>query len=288
MTYILHNTIDKIKKAIVKAESDVKTLSRDTIGGFDEEQITTFLRAYVESELKKISKNNTIANAFSNDMQNYLLLHPELDCKYNDIVAVSTGLIAEVSWHTRHVEGKQKIEGEEDTGTGGDFGLTISQPKIEINNKKIDIVSEGYRNGLLVQAKLQLLSEKFGKLTTKQKRVLKGRLGYSSLLLYTTQNDNLNNFKWILCKGFKMQDIKGWLKKGVFPINNSTAEIIDMLGRGSIGTDDESTINNIILAEPDNAYCISIHWKDDGYKGSLEKLNKNMQKSTEPHVKNYR
>ena len=118
--------------------------------------------------------------------------------------------------------------------------------------------------------------------------MLDGRMGYLFLLLYNTQNDNLNTFQWIPCKGFKLQDVKRWLQEGVFPRNNSTAEIIDMLGRGSIGTDNESAIKNIILAEHRNAFGIRIYWKDSDYKSSLEKLNENMQKPTEQRVHIYR
>jgi len=201
--------------------------------------------------------------------------------------AVSTGLIAEVSWHPRHVEGKQKIEGEKETGTGGDFGLTISQPNIAHKHKEIVIESEGYRSGLLVQTKLESLSEKYGDLTTKQELVLKGRMGFLSLLLYNIHGEALNNLQWILCKGYKLQDAKRWLEEGVFPNSNSTAEIIEMLGKGSIGTDDESIIKNIILAEHRNAFSIRIYWKDSDFKSSLNRLNENMQKPKEQRVHNY-
>lgn len=97
-------------------------------------------------------------------------------------------------------------------------------------------------------------------------KVLPDTLQYLALVLYSYEDlerNFLNPFKWQLCQSTEIKDVQGWLKSNTFPELNSSDLILEQLGRGAIGTDDDDTINKLICPAMNPVLTISVTWPDD-------------------------
>jgi hypothetical protein len=170
---------------------------------------------------------------------------------------ISAGLVAGVSWHPIQTEGAT---------TGGDLGITLAQPHVQIANSKLLIDPLKTQSGLLTQAKAKKCGEAWGELTDSQKKLLPGRESFLSLLGYEysdLENIVLEPFAWTPCTGYSIKQVEEWLSSNKFPKKVATSEIVKALGAGTLGTTDPGIIEKVIC--PPNApyltISISIDWK---------------------------
>lgn len=248
----------------VKAEEKMLVLIEKKYWDGNEEFITELFHGELRESLEEVSKKKEFENAFLSDIKAQFEKWG-YGINFSEIKKFADGIEARNIRHTRYIEGK----------TGGDFGLLVTRPSVTYepsisnfntfnsNIKKIQIDAE-YRCGLLCQAKLKNQRNKWGTLTTKQKKVLPERIDYLSLVLYEYLDEdrrNLDSFHWQLCKeAKKIENIQDWLKLGNFPNKVISAEIIKDLCNGKIGTDNSEFIDNYISPEVKKSFEIKIGW----------------------------
>jgi hypothetical protein len=151
-----------------------------------------------------------------------------------------------------------------------DFALLISHPKIDCEERRsfkpVDIESHGSKCGLLSQAKLKRHKRKWGKIKANQKKRLRGREEYLSLLLYEYSDDShtcLEKFRWHICKNSSIDDVAEWLQQGRFPKSYGVSDVLWKLARGEIGTKNREIIDDIILPKASQVITVWIDWPDD-------------------------
>jgi hypothetical protein len=279
---ILDETLRIVSQAIGQAEANVRQELGSCQGDFDEEAITSSFRTKLNLELQRVSANMKIARAFATDLAHTLsTCRPRLTYNKARVQCVTAGFLAAASWHPRSVEGRKRIAGQKQGGSGGDFGLTIAQPTIRLHTRRLVIDPTEHRTGLLVQAKRRDRSRKWGILSPHQQDVLQHHTEYLALLLYDhVNNSQLLPFRWPLCKGHTVPEIVQWLTKDAFPDQNvlTSVDIVNNLGKGAIGTHNDANIDDVILAEHRNAIAITLYWKDDHFKSALASLNDSMKR----------
>jgi hypothetical protein len=172
--------------------------------------------------------------------------------------SLAHGLIADVTLHRRATE---KV-------TGGDIGFMILRPQIEDQDKKLKI--DDYRRGILCQAKLKRSSGKWGSFTQKQKKVLPERLPYLGLLLYKDEERRqLSQFQWQLCdSASSIDEVSKWLRRASFPSLITSDFLIQGVGNGQIGTDNDQVLDEIVSPVGNQALIIRIYWPTDSHPGS--------------------
>lgn len=112
----IHDTLEVVCRHVTAAEEKVRRSVHDAFPAADEEQITTLFQEKLHETLTAASQEGEIAQAFASDLQSAGV------SRFNDdAFRMARGIIAEVSWHPRHVERK----------AGGYFGLLFVRPKIE-------------------------------------------------------------------------------------------------------------------------------------------------------------
>jgi hypothetical protein len=161
----IHETLKVISRCWLDAEAELKKEISGPFPGIGEEFITEYFHGLFQKQLQESNINMEIQNAFFKDLKDHNIYFDSTKLK-----DVSAGIIAKVTLHKRSDEGKK---------TGGDLGILINRPDINMATCQIDY----YRRGLLCQAKL-FKTTKWGGLTKPQERLLKLKLDYSALLLY--------------------------------------------------------------------------------------------------------
>jgi hypothetical protein len=219
-----------------------------------EEFITELLNSELEREFQKASDSRFVEKAFLTDLKKaFPLITGE------SLSNVALGLIATVSFHPKHVEGK----------TGGDLGLVVVRPHVQMFpfDKHLTI-DRDHRRGLLCQAKIFGNKSKWGPLTPKQLELLPGKIDYSSLLLYRYADQrakrcDLLPFAWQLTRAATIEEIKGWLASGYFPGLSDSRVIFQSLIRDKIGTGDKVVIDRDVAPSGlRDSLVITIRWKD--------------------------
>lgn len=258
------STLEVIKKCWKNAECELQTLIKEKHPDLNEEFITRLFYGEFSFSVRGASKKGDISKAFLNDLEQAF---PNLG--YIGQLDIFEGLIAEVSLHKREVE---KI-------TGGDFGLTIIRPIVQISQScfgQAEFTKDEYPCGLLCQAKIRRRNGKWGKLSKRQKDVFPDRIKYLGLLLYSYSDEDrhkLNKFEWQLCQDATLKEVKEWLKSERFPSKKASWEIISLLGNGSIGTDNREIIQNIIVPETKPNLSIRIFWPPDKDPGKEVRIS---------------
>jgi len=248
------STLEVIKKCWKNAEGELQTLIKRKHPDLDEEFITRLFYGEFSFSVRGASKRGDISKAFLNDLEQAF---PNLG--YIGQLDVFEGLIAKVSLHKKEVE----------KFTGGDFGLTIIRPILQMSQSfsgQPVFTKDEYPCGLLCQAKIKRRNGKWGKLTNKQKDVFPDRMKYLGLLLYSYLDEDrhkLNKFEWQLCQDATPREVEIWLKSDKFPNKKDSGEIISLLGNGSIGTDNREIIQNIIMSKTKPNLSIRIFWPPD-------------------------
>jgi len=267
----LNNTVNLIGDLFKKAEETVKSDIDLAFPQACEEQITVVLQLELAKILNKANQQKEIERAFQKDIDRGIRESLLPTSTSNHIKALSNGIVAKVSWHKRNIEQK----------TGGDLGLLIVQPEVSFFNRKISLSRCKNERGLLVQAKLKKNNESWGHLTANQRKILKDRVNYLSLLRYEfidQENRKLKDFYWTLCNGASIINVIEWLKKDDFPKNQTSKEIITNLGLGNIGTNDQQIINSVIIPTRNGqTIFIKIDWEDTDPGTAVFNLNKSLQ-----------
>ena len=247
------NTLECLAEYWLKAEESLREDICSNYPEADEEFITRMFHGKYSAILKIVSEQKIIERAFLNDLRKAF---PELGIELSQ---VAHGLIAEFSLHKRTTE---RI-------TGGDIGILIIRPSIEREYDYLKIYD--YRSGLLCQAKLKNNQGKWGRLTNNQLKVLKDKLSYFSLLLYSYEDlerRHLSPFKWKICDSAGIDEIQEWLNRDNFVGLLPSDDIIIQLGTGKIGTNNDEIIDKYISPASNPVLVIRITWPDGKGPGS--------------------
>jgi hypothetical protein len=246
-----------------EAESRVIADIRERHSRPNETEITFLFRGHLREVVGQASARRDFENALRVD-----LTATFTDLRYDDrqrINDLPRGLVASVSFHGSQHEGRV---------SASDLALLVRRPMISRTQWPSDGVriERGDPRALLGQAKLGRGSKrrtnlKWGKLTKPQRRVVPDVLSYYSILLYRLLDPDgtvLSPFGWQLCSGHEVKDIEGWLLEGVFPSETSSAQLIQELNLGRIGTSDPAVIERV--TSPEKISCptieIRIDWPD--------------------------
>jgi hypothetical protein len=231
------------------AESEVRQRIGSYHAGVGEEFITEEFQGKFAELLEVASGRGEIEQAFVRDVQ---ARYPSV--ARTELARRARGLIAKVSLHSRDVEAR----------TGGDLGFLVSRPIVTTIRRGAISIHRHYRRGLLCQAKLKRLKGKWGRLTPNQRKVLPQRAAYMSLLLYRYLDEKrLDGFRWQLCKGASLKTMLAWLRDDRFPNAVESAVILNGVGNGSIGTDDEKILSEVVCPDGARVLEIKIDWPDD-------------------------
>jgi hypothetical protein len=248
----ISRTIGAVATAWEEAEAAVRAEIGESVPGTGEEFITERFHGKFAETLRQTSRKGRIERAFSADLS---MAAPNLS--ELEIGRTARGLVADVSLHPREVEKK----------TGGDLGLVIIRPTLARSARGGIQVGRGYRRGILCQAKLKAIRGRWNSLTKNETKVLQGRLDYLVLLLYRygdRRGRELNEFRWQLCRGVSIDDVKAWLREDEFPSIVASRKILVSLGNGEIGTDNEQILENVISPAGTRVLVIKIDWPSGG------------------------
>jgi hypothetical protein len=172
-----------------------------------------------------------------------------------------------VTLHARDTEGV----------TGGDLGLVISRPQVTRSNRNCLKIDRSYSRGILCQAKLKAVEERWGQLSERQVALLPNQLGFLGLLLdryLDLRRTELDKFTWQLGRGATLDEVLGWLKNDSFPEVMTSSAVIRALGDGEIGTDDRDTLERIITPVSNRYLEVRIYWPNGGPSGEVEVLSR--------------
>lgn len=221
------------------------------------EECITFLFA---SELRFVVGQASTAKAFEQAFMGDLRHQfPGL----GDALKSRGGLLARVNLHSRRHEGLL---------SASDLGIIVTRPSLYGHPGSLQIqVLRDKPRGLMAQAKLNGLTGKgslrWGSLTDKQEDLLPDHLDYCALLLYQLEGAHRNKlapFRWQLCRGFSVPDLKGWLRSGTLPKESSSRDIIRALSAGTVGTGSPEIIGKIVDPRSSRfgAIEIRVFWAD--------------------------
>ena len=133
-------TLDVISSCWKEAEESLRADISEDYPNANEEFITQMFHGKLSKFLKIASKERRIETSFRRDIENAFPM-----IQNYDVYKISNGLIADVVLHKRKTE----------MVTGGDIGLIINRPNIELQTYRNVVKVDFYRNGLLCQAKLK-------------------------------------------------------------------------------------------------------------------------------------
>ena len=239
-----------------------EALRRDTASitpGSPEEELTKGFGRHFAEQLGAASTDGAIEVAFRHDLERACSA-----MSFSDLTRVASGLVATLVQHERTAE----------RVTGGDVGLMLERPRLEIHGDELQI--ERYQRGLLGQAKLRNSRGKWPVFTVRQREKLPKHMKYLALLLYS-YNDRerrvLNPFDWQLCDGATLDDATAWLRMGTFPGTIRSNWIINGLGIATIGTDDKKVIDEVICHPSSRSITITIWWPPGADPGSTVRVS---------------
>ena len=242
-----------------RAEQALQDQIKQELPDINEETITVLLSGKLNAEFNKASENGAVRVAFLHDLRVFLS-----DIPNPDLYEISRGIIATVHFHPREVEKK----------TGGDFGIVFTRPDVRrtaYSRSKLTIAGEN-RRGLLCQAKVFRRNATWGKLSERQRKVIRERLSYFALVLYRFADQSgdrreLAPIQWQIATNATVDGIDGWLKSDVFPTLEGSQQIINALAKSEIGTDDGNMIDEYIAPQMRPALEIIIRWQDGDAPG---------------------
>jgi len=242
---VLVKTVRQIADSFAKAEASVRNIVQTIRPNAEEVALTNDLERELANELTLASSKGQVARSFAEDLKaTFPFTNPYV------FQTAASGLVAEVSWHGQNVEKR----------TGGDFGLVLVRPCVEVRGDRLTILS-GRRNGILVQAKRKRPKRQWGRLTTKQQTLFATFRSYGCLLLYRFLDaGTLAPFQWQLLRRRRLRTVNTWLAEDRFPNCHGSVAFINMLGTGSIGTSSLKVIKDSIIARSTRTLVISIDW----------------------------
>lgn len=224
-----------------------------------EELITDLLAGELRASVARASGSHSVEHAFLEDLKSQI---PNLSV--SDARRFG-GLIASVTPHTKSHEGRV---------SAADLGIVILRPQVWLNgwgNETIEC-SRDHATGLLAQAKLGHHKKRregysWNTLKKKQEDLFPDRRAYYSLLLYRLKGKELNEFhplRWQLCRDNTVEDVKEWLRSGLFPEEQPSSALLKKLFDGKIGTPDPNIIQSVIAPTQGDFRVIEIRifWPD--------------------------
>lgn len=264
----LHRLLGDI---FAESEAVVRRACVDPLSRAQEIEITALFLVETTRQLEDASSRGLVAGAVHDDLATFLHAHgvhfptslPEVTC----------GLVARVSRHTPESEAR----------TGGDFGMLLVEPTFYFHRVgRLEIERSGIRRGLLVQAKRRPRAGTWNQLTEKQQASLPSRMPYSALLRYEFEAESddcpLKEFRWNVLADASVEQVVAWLRFGVFPESLRTAEVIDGLSRGAVGTSDPATIEQDICSTAGGGLKVNIDWREgDDPEIALARLHRELR-----------
>ena len=152
-TIHINETLAVVCEAIGRAEKTLREQVRLYYQNAGEEFITNLLYGQIRYWLSEASKERLIENAFLKDLENSLRYNHFSDYGLSrQLHNRAAGLVADIVLHNKTTEGK----------TGGDFGLIIIHPLLQVDNRCLEIKKDQC-SGLLCQAKLKGKAGKWNK-----------------------------------------------------------------------------------------------------------------------------
>jgi hypothetical protein len=272
----ISNTLRVVADCWSSAEESLRTDIKKDYPGVNEEFITQMFHGKLARSLREASEAHRIERAFLVDLQKAF---PGLGYG-SGLRSVAHGLIADVTLHRRDTE----------RVTGGDIGFMIVRPQISDHvHDHVHTLQVGYyRRGLLCQAKIKRANGIWGSFTRQQKKVLLERLPYLALLLYSYEDEErriLRQFQWQLCNSASsINDVSQWLRRKNFPSLVGSNVIIKSVGNGQTGTDDDTTLDEIVAPTGNPALVIMINWPKDDYPGSQVRVYSRRKVENHVHV----
>jgi hypothetical protein len=258
MHFSIPKTIELVSQCWGRAEDAIRQRWKKRNVIADEPYITGCFWDNLNDELEAATSDGALKRAFQEDLCHAF---PRLQSHYGTLDQITHGLFMDCRLHDK---------GEEEV-TGGDYGLSIIQPEFHARAYESSIRLK--EHGLLCQAKIRRKTGKWGSLTTNQGQVLPPYLGFASLVLYDysqIKGSPLDPFKWQLCGGFAIEEVKRWLLRDSFPSILSSKEVLLKLSKGEIGTCDEKFLRDVIRSTARPELRIRITWRDgvppDGIK----------------------
>lgn len=274
-TFHINETLAVVCDAIGQAEENLREHIRIYYKNAGEEFITDLFYGQVKYFLSEASKKRLIENAFLKDLENALGYNHLGDYTLSRLLKNrSAGLVADIVLHNKRTEGK----------TGGDFGLIIIHPSIQIDSRYLKI-KKGQCSGLLCQAKLKDKVGKWNKLNDNQRVALNHNKDFSSLVLYSyadMERIDFNPISWVLCRNEVIANIEEIMKRDALDELTmlGTKKILQLLGRKEIGTNDKKLINEIVSPSVRQHFELRIYWPDnDDDTDTLKIKIKNFQEA---------
>lgn len=245
----LPETLKLLKSCWSSAENSARDLFTKKYKIHTEVTINQLFYGELSERFRKANDRNAFSQAVLTDLAP-LATSPSLMDAARRITA---GIVARVSYHEPQVE----------VHTGGDLGLTVIRPSFTKARSCRGFSSWLHEQGLLCQAKRQTKDGKWGLFTQKQKEVLPKHIRYLILLLYGysgPRRDVLDTFMWKSCANNDLETINKWLHSNVLDGIIYSPEVIELLGNGKLGTDDEKTIEEVICAGNNSYLKVEITW----------------------------
>jgi len=251
-----------IAQCWASAEEEARAAIREKYWRPTEEQITFLFSGALRGAVESASRARKFEVAFIADLVT--------SCPYlrSEIKNVAAGLMGSVNFHNRYHEGKR---------SGADIELLVTQPWAERSGWPEEVhLKTQYARALLTQAKLGRLKTmqrnsadkiSWRGLTASQKRLIPQHARYYSLLLYRltdAESRVLGAFRWQLCNDSSVSDIQKWLRRGAFPAERDSVDVIGALATGTVGTDDQQVCS--VIADPRRSPAqyieIRVAWPD--------------------------
>lgn len=238
-----------------KAEATLQERFSKVAIDADEEYLTRRFYEELSLELMRASDFGEISRAFADDLADEyssagVPLEPDAASHY------TRELVASVVLHHKGTEKK----------TGGDLGVVLVRPVVPDPSGHGLSGDDFHRSGALIQAKLRDTGGKWSELTTNQKKVLKARRHFSSLLLYSfadPERQKLNSFAWQpLNSATNMKMVAGWLANSCFPSLSESTQFLHKLAGGGIGTQDPKEIETNICPKANTVLHVQVDWPD--------------------------
>jgi hypothetical protein len=257
-------TLGVVSKYWEQAEAELRNMVHTKYHDLDEETITILFHREYCFLLRKASRAHEISHAFLHDMHQAF---PELS-EAIELRAIAEDLIADVSLHSRRVEGR----------TGGDFGFTITRPQVDVidlssavnfasfiakNNDCPRLRTSEHQFGLLTQAKLKDRRGKWPGFSDNQEKYLPERMDFLALLLYhysDERRESLLPFEWQVCQHRTMDEAREWLTSDDFPNRINSTNLIKQLGEGKIDTDNSGFLEQHIRPTGRPQLSIVVTW----------------------------
>lgn len=242
------STLEVVTEAWRMAEKVLRASVFEKHWDANEEFITKLFHGEFRYVLEQASAKGAVAAAFLEDLRRELE-----EVEDHSLQRIASGLIATATLHTRDTERR----------TGGDLGVMIVRPNVSFSQFEGIVRISDYRRGMLGQAKLKDRTGRWGRFTPNQLRILPPRLQYTALLLMSysdAERRHLDPMRWQLCSDVDIGALRAWLRHGEFPNARDSTSLINALGQGTVGTADDTILDEVISPRRNPSLTIEIYW----------------------------